>query len=576
MADIKLNINGRNEAKGAIDEAKHGLESLGEMSEKVQEEMAHKIGLSVAAWDELKEGIKKGLEMLVEFTKESVKAYAEQERIDRQLEMVAGSLAEAYKKQAEELEKSVGIDTVKTERMQMMLYQFGVAPGKINETVEALIDYSSRMGVDAVEATQHLTMSVDSGKNAFKGITTAIESTGDKSKDVMLYVDQLKEKMGGAAEEDAKGLGGRVHAVGVEFENLQKKFGAFIDDVDRRYGVLDKLKTALSNIAAPDSQKVNLLTGAVGHSYDPITGEDLGAIPTFPELGGAPAPPLNMPGSTTNPNAGQTSKAKSGAAAEALKYQTALDAANKRTHEDWKKDEELQMAIEEDDHKRRMQLLGDEVKAQGDAVKKEMKYEEDLMSKRAEEFTTWDQAVKKSEDNAIKMQETWKSATEAIGASIVTNIAGAIQSMMEGGKFDAKRMMGSILQSILSIVGNVLLPGFGGQIGGALGGLLSAGVNTMHDGGWVDGIPRHHSGVLAQDEHVAILQQGERVLSRAEVASMGGPGGVDGRASGNAVNVSVQTIDAESSRSYFERRGGRAIFNAVRTGRGQLRPLFGM
>jgi hypothetical protein len=59
------------------------------------------------------------------------------------------------------------------------------------------------------------------------------------------------------------------------------------------------------------------------------------------------------------------------------------------------------------------------------------------------------------------------------------------------------------------------------------------GVNNFHTGGWIGELPRAHRG-LWMDEVPLIGQAGERMLSRAEVATMGGRASVDRAARGSS------------------------------------------
>ena len=106
------------------------------------------------------------------------------------------------------------------------------------------------------------------------------------------------------------------------------------------------------------------------------------------------------------------------------------------------------------------------------------------------------------------------------------------------------------------------LGGIGGGLGGSLGGSLTAAV--AHSGGVIGvsalpqrqvpamafaGAERFHGGGypgLRPDEVPAILQRGERVLSRREVAE--GQRGAGGRDGGITVNMSITTPDADSFR----------------------------
>jgi hypothetical protein len=81
------------------------------------------------------------------------------------------------------------------------------------------------------------------------------------------------------------------------------------------------------------------------------------------------------------------------------------------------------------------------------------------------------------------------------------------------------------------------------------------------------GAPRLHAG-LAADEYPAILQRGEQVLSRAQVAS-------DSGASGSSVRI-VNTVDPELARDWVESAAGeRTILNIIRRNPSAVRQSLG-
>jgi len=157
-------------------------------------------------------------------------------------------------------------------------------------------------------------------------------------------------------------------------------------------------------------------------------------------------------------------------------------------------------------------------------------------------------------------------ATKArdIGADVGQTLVGAFQSAEEAvanfvktGKLSFSDLVTSILadlaklatrQFILGPIANVL-SGALGNVGGIVAGVLHAGgmVGGAGPGRMVPamafaGAPRMHSGGFAglrPDEVPAILQKGERVLSRKETAGYG---------TGGNVTVNIQTRDAESFR----------------------------
>ena len=164
-------------------------------------------------------------------------------------------------------------------------------------------------------------------------------------------------------------------------------------------------------------------------------------------------------------------------------------------------------------------------------------------------------------------------ATKArdIGADVGQTLVGAFQSAEEAvanfvktGKLSFSDLVTSILADLAKlaarkfILGPIAgaLDGVLGQLGG--GGLFAEiGEAAVHHGGGIvggnapmravpimafAGAPRMHSGGFAglrPDEVPAILQKGERVLSRKETAGYG---------AGGNVSITIQTRDAESFR----------------------------
>ena len=157
-------------------------------------------------------------------------------------------------------------------------------------------------------------------------------------------------------------------------------------------------------------------------------------------------------------------------------------------------------------------------------------------------------------------------ATKArdIGADVGQTLVGAFQSAEEAvanfvktGKLSFSDLVTSILadlaklatrQFILGPIANVL-SGALGNVGGIVAGVLhaggvvgGAGPSRMVPAMAFAGAPRMHSGGFAglrPDEVPAILQKGERVLSRSETAGYG---------AGGNVTVNIQTRDAETFR----------------------------
>ncbi|MGX0879434.1 hypothetical protein ACSSV4_004143 [Roseovarius sp. MBR-154] len=155
-----------------------------------------------------------------------------------------------------------------------------------------------------------------------------------------------------------------------------------------------------------------------------------------------------------------------------------------------------------------------------------------------------------------------------IGGDIGSTLVGAFQSaenavgeFVKTGKLDFGDLVTSMIADLAKLAARRFILGpIANALSGALGGAGGLFANILHAGGVVGApgpgrmvpalvfanAPRMHSGGFAglrPDEVPAILQRGERVLSRREVAGFG-----QGQSSVPAVNVTIIARDADSFR----------------------------
>ena len=183
-------------------------------------------------------------------------------------------------------------------------------------------------------------------------------------------------------------------------------------------------------------------------------------------------------------------------------------------------------------------------------------------------------AGKGTTDGAEKAATGWQAVNAAlsdyagkardIGADIGQSLVGAFQSaetavgeFVKTGKLDFRALVTSMIADLAKLAARKFILGpIASALGGVLGGAGGVFANVLHTGGTVGsagssrmapalafaGAPRMHSGGtvgLRHDEVPAILQRGERVLSRRETRGYGTGGGV-------TINISAR--DAESFR----------------------------
>ena len=188
-------------------------------------------------------------------------------------------------------------------------------------------------------------------------------------------------------------------------------------------------------------------------------------------------------------------------------------------------------------------------------------------TKAAEEAATGWRAVAQSLADYARDAMDWG---KGLGQSLVSafqSAESAFRTFVTTGKLDFKSLVSSILADLAVIAARRFILGpIANALSGALGGLGGGGgifAGILHQGGIVGGpapmrrvpamafaaAPRMHEGGwagLRPDEVPAILQRGERVLSRREAAAYGA--GAAGRDAPPVINVTIQTRDAESFR----------------------------
>jgi hypothetical protein len=195
-------------------------------------------------------------------------------------------------------------------------------------------------------------------------------------------------------------------------------------------------------------------------------------------------------------------------------------------------------------------------------------------------------AAKKAGEDAAKGAEAaatgWQAVVNAVseyankardvGADVGGVLVSAFQSaedaignFVKTGKLDFKGLVTSMIADLAKLGARKFILGpIANALSGALGNLGGMFAGVFHQGGIVGGpaptrmvpamafanAPRLHNGGwagLKSDEVPAILQRGERVLSRREFRAYGDGGGGNG-GGGGAVTVNIMTRDAESFR----------------------------
>ena len=173
-------------------------------------------------------------------------------------------------------------------------------------------------------------------------------------------------------------------------------------------------------------------------------------------------------------------------------------------------------------------------------------------------LTGWQAVTAALADYAAKARDIGGDIGSALVGAF-TSAENAIGDFVKTGKLDFRDLVTSMIADLAKLAARRFIFGpIANALSGALGGAGGIFANILHSGGMVGApgpgrmvpalafatAPRMHSGGwagLRPDEVPAILQRGERVLSRREAAGYG-PAGA------STVNVTINARDAESFR----------------------------
>lgn len=573
-----------------------------------------------SAFDSVGSAARQAAKLLFDFSKESLKAAQDQEKADRQLALAAKGLTAAFKEQASAIQSQLGVQDDMVQGIQALLLQFGEAPDKVDGTTRAILDFSAATGQDAMTAARTLTAGIESGKGAFKEYGVQLKLTGKASEDLGIATEALRVKFGGAAQNDANSLEGQVRLLSTAFGELQESFGGWIMDVATSSGILEELKATMSGItsmfAKPDlleqmgAQRKELALvkqGIAAYGRGEISAEMIGngAAPLGSlmsrqrELEGLLSsgeqqllhPSKGLPGlggadRTTNKGL----KMAKGGGSDGPSFNDVAgqnDEFDQQLHEQNLKrlaaEEEFAVAIQQQNDEFDVQITEWQEKRHEKELKELEKHNEKIAREQ-----------KQLQDKVVQQEQQWAQVGATLGSAVVNAFGAEMAKMADGGEFDVVEFFAKLLPVVLGTIGSFFGP-VGTAIGGALGSLGGMGLSALnasgktkagapvkrHFGGWIDAaVPRFHGGGwMGGDERPAILQTGERVLSRGEVARMGGQAGVDAAARGGGgrggITINVSSLDSRSTAEFFTDRGGKGLNDAVRTGQGALAKLFG-
>jgi len=193
----------------------------GEVSKNMQSSgkgMAVPAGLAMAAWGKVIEAVQKAVKAVIQFAKESIAAYQEQQIASARLGAVlqsTGANAWTSKKQLEELakqqHKATGQSVLDIEKMQAVMLGFTSITGEsFTKATDGLINMAAVMGGDLASAA-----------NQFgKALDNPVESLGTLSRYGFKFSEQQKKMV-----EEFEATGQHAKAQKIILDSMQQAFG---------------------------------------------------------------------------------------------------------------------------------------------------------------------------------------------------------------------------------------------------------------------------------------------------------------------------------------------------------------
>lgn len=552
MGDLNLRINGdASSGQQAFEQLAQASANLNDAAKALTESTkkgAEETAKATVKWQELVNFAKKATELVVRYGVDAVKAYAEAERVQRQLQRAAGDYADVLGEQAEALSRLNRVDDDVIKQSAILLTQWGGAGAAARDVQQAVLDYAAAMGGDAVSATQELIRNVESGGIGFAKLGVHFTATGDKGKDLAAAVEALSKKFGGAAAADAQSLHGSMQGVSLAMEDLQKSIGGQISRFLEWSGAVGATEKALRGLQATvegkgfeeervqqqiqkekalavmrqqlqeqterlaESEKVlPTLAGPAAEAWSnalQMLREDIartqaqidGFLTGTVTSKGPAAPALPAVTGTTNKGmkdaAGGPKRTDDERLADAKKFYAGLEELEAHAAE-----QEAKLLA--DREKQRSAFVAGIEKQSEDAwaaIEKQDMARAAEEAKREEEFAkALERSVKDALDRSARAAQQAKSVADQIGAAFVTGLTEQLSKLASGGEFDVALFVGDLLAAGAGIAGTVIGTYFGApQVGAAIGNLAALGIRTgasaisnankprkYHEGGWV-------------------------------------------------------------------------------------------
>jgi hypothetical protein len=201
-------------------------------------------------------GVAFSAKAILDFGRDAVRAYGEQEQALSRLTIAVGSdAAGALSKYAEELQKVTTFTDEGILALQTQLANFGLMPGTVKAATKPILDFAAATGKDLTEATNIFGQALAGNSRELKKYGLILEEGDSRADRLAKTTALLTEKFGGAAEQMAGTTIGSIENLKNRIGELQEKIGkelvpvvsAWVGWLNKAVGYVERITGASRN-----------------------------------------------------------------------------------------------------------------------------------------------------------------------------------------------------------------------------------------------------------------------------------------------------------------------------------------
>lgn len=179
-------------------------------------------------------GLAFGVSKIIEFGKESVKAFVEAEQNANKLKFAVTKIGNegesAFRKlieQSSKLQKVSIFSDDSIQQAQTQLLTLGLTSKQVESLIPKVLDLASATGQDLSSATQSIIQGINGQTRSLKAVGLSFDATSDKTKNLSLLTEKLT-KFNGASADALETVAGKAKRLENAIDDIKESVGEFI------------------------------------------------------------------------------------------------------------------------------------------------------------------------------------------------------------------------------------------------------------------------------------------------------------------------------------------------------------